>query len=182
MITTNLLRSHLNLRLANQGGEYLKSSLWRLRKPFSRYLSLWKMHMDSTSRRSGLFPILTKIFARHLGSSDEQKLWPLTIYRTNRWPDLSLPRKASTSFKLEQAGMLRGNGFDIKITSEDLWWEVENDSASVAEVLVFDLVFCYTKYNLYCIRWFFVSSNSFILIIRGVHTAGYFELKWWSNR
>ena len=175
MITTNLLRSHLNLRLANQGGEYLKSSLWRLRKPFSRYLSLWKMHVGSTSRRSGLFPILTKIFARH--SSDEQKLWPLTICRTNHWPDLSLPRKdTSMPFKLEQAGMLRGNGFDIKITSEDLWWEVENDRASVAEI---DLVFCYTKYILYCIRWFFVSSNSFILIIRGVHTAGYFELKWW---
>ena len=47
MITTNLVQTHM--RSVDQGGEYLKCSLWHLHKPSSRYLSLRKMHMDLTS-------------------------------------------------------------------------------------------------------------------------------------
>ena len=39
----------IHMRSADQGGEYLKCSLWHLHIPSSSYLSLRKMHMDSAS-------------------------------------------------------------------------------------------------------------------------------------
>ena len=90
------------------------NALLRLHKPSSRYLSLRRMLMDSTSYRSGHFSILTsKYFACHL---DEPKFWPLPICRTCHWAALSLSRKDITmSFKpVVSWGTM---GADIKIAS-----------------------------------------------------------------
>ena len=112
----------------DQGSEYLKCSFLRLQNRYriisNSEICTWiQIRTDLVS-----FQFQPKYSARHF--SDEQNL-----------------------FKLEQAGMLRDKECGINIFLSKIV-EVENvgDHASVAEVLVFDLVLCYPKYILYCIR------------------------------
>ena len=88
-----------------------------------------KMHMDSASYRSGIFP--------------KEKLWPPTICRTNHWADLSLPRKDTTTL-FKQAAIMRDDGSDIEVASEDScycrkYWKCSEIGIRVAKVLPFDL-------------------------------------------